>query len=37
MIDFIMENSPTDHFVNPDYPSDKNANPWVESKKCVIL
>ncbi|ELU05543.1 hypothetical protein CAPTEDRAFT_214784 [Capitella teleta] len=37
MIDFIMENSPTDHFVNPDYPPDKTANPWVESKKCVIL
>ena len=37
MIDFIMENSPTDRFVDPDFPADKKDNPWIESKECAIL
>jgi len=37
MVQWITERQDEDHMVNPDYPKDKKANPWLEQKKCVLL
>ena len=37
MVQWVTERQDEDHMVNPDYPKDKKANPWLEQKKCVLL